>query len=118
MVALHSVVGVLVIAVNLIAAIVGLIYYYGGREPRRSFLHLVALGQVAVVGQAAIGLLLLAGDFRAADRLHYVYGGVALAAILSPWMYAPSNARKRLLWFVGASLVAAAAGGRAYMTGS
>ena len=118
MVDLHSIVGVLVIAVNLVSAITGFTYYARRREPRRSFLHLVALGQVAVVGQAAIGLLLLAGDFRATDQLHYVYGGLALAAILSPWMYAPANARKRLLWFVGASLVAAALGGRAYMTGS
>lgn len=118
MVDLHNVVGVLVIAVNVIAGIVGLAFYLRRREPHRTYLHLVALGQVAVVGQAAIGLLLLAGDFRASDQLLYVYGGVALAAILSPWMYAPPDARKRLLWFIGASLVAAALSGRAYMTGS
>ena len=118
MVELHNVVGVLVIVVNVLAAIVGLTYYLRRREPHRTHLHLVALGQVVVVGQAAIGLLLLAGDFRAPDQLHYVYGGVALAAILSPWMYAPADARRRLLWFVGASLVAAALGGRAYMTGT
>ena len=118
MVELHSVVGVLVIAVNLLAALVGLVLFLRRRDPHRSYLHLVALGQVVVVGQAAIGLLLLAGDFRTSDQLHYVYGGVALAAILSPWMYAPPEARRRLLWFAGASLVAAALGGRAYMTGS
>ncbi len=118
MLGLHTVVGVLVIAVNLLAALAGFVFYLRRREPIRGFLHLVALGQVVVVGQAAIGLLLLAGDFRAADQLHYVYGGVALAAILSPWMYAPADARRRLLWFASASLVAAALGGRAYMTGS
>lgn len=118
MVELHSVVGIVVIAVNVLAALVGLSYYVWRRQPHRYYLHLVALGQVAIVGQAAIGLLLLAGDYRATDQLHYVYGGVALAAIISPWMYAPPDARKRLLWFVGASLVAAALSGRAYMTGS
>ena len=118
MVELHSVVGVIAIAVNAIAALVGLLYYLRHRQPHRGYLHLIALGQVAIVGQAAIGLLLLAGDFRATGQLHYVYGGVALAAIISPWMYAPRDARKRLLWFVGASLVAAALSGRAYMTGS
>jgi hypothetical protein len=118
MVELHSVVGIVVIAVNVLAALVGLAYYLQRRQPHRYYLHLVALGQVAIVGQAAIGLLLLAGDYRATDQLHYVYGGVALAAIISPWMYAPPDARKRLLWFVGASLVAAALSGRAYMTGS
>jgi hypothetical protein len=118
MVELHSVVGIVVIAVNVLAALVGLAYYLQRLQPHRYYLHLVALGQVAIVGQAAIGLLLLAGDYRATDQLHYVYGGVALAAIISPWMYAPPDARKRLLWFVGASLVAAALSGRAYMTGS
>jgi hypothetical protein len=118
MVELHSVVGVLVIAVNVVAALIGLVYFVRRREPARTYLHLVALGQVVVVAQAAVGLLLLAGDFRAPDKLHYVYGGVALAAILSPWMYAPPSARKRLLWFVCASAVAAALGARGYMTGS
>lgn len=118
MVGLHSVVGVLVIAVNVFVALVGLTLYLRHREPPRLYPHLVALGQVVVVAQAAIGLLLLAGDFRATDQLHYVYGGVALAAILSPWMYAPPNSRKRLLWFVGASAIAAALGARGYMTGS
>ena len=118
MVGLHSVVGIFVIAVNVVAALVGVTYYLRHGTPARPYLHLVALGQVVVVAQAAIGLLLLAGDFRATDQLHYLYGGVALAVILSPWMYAPPNARKRLLWFVGASTVAAALGARGYMTGS
>ena len=68
--------------------------------------HLLALAQTLVIAQAAIGLLLLSSHHRAMDKLHYLYGGVALLAVLSPWMYAPSDRRGRLAWFTGATLVA------------
>ena len=39
-------------------------------------IHLLALPQTLLVAQAALGLLLLSGNYRAADQLHYVYGAV------------------------------------------
>lgn len=117
MVGLHSVVGVIVIAVNAVAAVVGGIFLQRRTEPRWWYLHLLAGGQIALVAQAAIGLLLLSGGHRAVDKLHYLYGGVALAAVLSPWLYAPPDPRRRLAWFTGASLIAALLGARGYMTG-
>lgn len=118
MVELHSVVGVLMIAVNAVAAIAGLYFLRRRRSPSRSYLHLLAAAQTSVIAQTAIGLLLLSGGNRAVDRLHYLYGGVALAAILSPWIYAPPAPMRRLLWFTGATLAAAALGARGYLTGS
>jgi hypothetical protein len=118
MVGLHSIVGLLGIAVNGVAALLGGIYLWRRREPSRVLAHLLALGQTLLVAQAAIGLLLLAGDHRAVDRLHYLYGGLALAAVLSPWFYAPSEQRARLTWFSGASLLAMALSIRGYTTGS
>jgi peptidoglycan biosynthesis protein MviN/MurJ (putative lipid II flippase) len=115
---LHTVVAVAVMAVNTVAFGTGLYYLRRRREPRRVFAHLVALGQTLLVAQAAIGLLLLSGDYRTQDQLHYVYGGLALAAVLSPWFYAPGDPRGRLAWFSGASLLAAALSVRAYTTGS
>jgi drug/metabolite transporter (DMT)-like permease len=53
---------------------------------------------------------------RAKDHLHYAYGTFALLAVLSPWLYAPTEPRARLLWFAVATLVAAALGVRAFMT--
>lgn len=117
MVGLHSVVGILVIAVNAAAAAVGLYFLWRKRSPRRGYLHLLAFAQTSVIAQAAIGLLMLSGGSRSVDRLHYVYGGVALAAILSPWLYAPPAPARRLLWFTGAALAAAALSVRAYLTG-
>ena len=45
-----------------------------------------------------------------------LYGALALLSILSPWLYAPSDARRRLVWFGGATLLAGALAVRAYMT--
>ena len=78
--------------------------------------HLLALAQTLLVAQVALGLLLLSDHRRAADHLHYAYGTFALLAVLSPWLYAPSEPRARLTWFAVATLVAAALGVRAYMT--
>src|SRR5437773_12482279 len=61
--------------------------------------HLLALAQTLVVAQVGLGLLLLSDHRRAADKLHYAYGTFALLCVLSPWLYAPSDPRARLLWF-------------------
>jgi hypothetical protein len=114
----HRLLALAVIAGCLLAALVGLGTYRRGSEVSRVAIHLLALPQTLLVAQAAFGLLLLSGGYRAVDRLHYVYGGVALAVVLSPWFYAPADSRKRLLWFSGSALVAAALGVRGTMTGS
>ncbi|HTR33828.1 MAG TPA: hypothetical protein VMH47_08120 [Gaiellaceae bacterium] len=78
--------------------------------------QLLALAQTLIVAQVGLGLLLLSRHYRAKDHLHYAYGTFALLAVLSPWLYAPSDPRARLLWFAVATLLAAALGVRAYMT--
>ena len=86
------------------------------RGAGRGVAQLLALAQTLVIAQVALGLLLLSDHRRAADRLHYAYGTFALLALLSPWLYAPTDPRSRLLWFAVASLVAAALAVRAWMT--
>ncbi|MDX6565388.1 MAG: hypothetical protein QOE10_1050 [Gaiellales bacterium] len=86
------------------------------RRAGQAVTQLLALAQTLVVAQVALGLLLLSDHRRATDHLHYAYGTFALLAVLSPWLYAPAEPRARLLWFAGATLVAAALGVRAYMT--
>ena len=78
--------------------------------------HLLALVQTLLVAQVGLGLLLLSDHHRAADHLHYAYGTFALLAVLSPWLYAPSEPKARLTWFAVATLVAAALAVRAWMT--
>jgi hypothetical protein len=115
---LHAINAIVLVAVNAVAGAVGLVHVRRRTEPGRSFTHLIALGQTLLVAQAAVGLLLLADDRRTADKLHYLYGAVALLVVLSPWVYAPPDPRARLIWFCGAALLAAALGVRGYLTGS
>src|SRR5438093_10673037 len=112
----HHTVAFLVLAATFGAAALAGLAYYRHREPRGIVTHLLALAQTLLVAQVGLGLLLLSDHRRAPDRLHYLYGVLALCAVLSPWFYAPAEPRRRLAWFAGATLVAALLAGRAYMT--
>jgi heme A synthase len=111
----HHVNAFLVIAGCAIAAVVAFAAWRRGRAGA-SVAQLLALTQTLIVAQVALGLLLLSDHHRASDHLHYAYGTFSLLSVLSPWLYAPSEPRARLLWFAVATLVAAALGVRAYMT--
>lgn len=114
----HRTVAFLVLAATWGAAILAGVAYYRRREPRGIVTHLLALAQTLIVAQVGLGLLLLSEHRRAPERLHYLYGSLALLAVLSPWLYAPADRRARLLWFTGATLAAGALAVRAYMTGT
>jgi hypothetical protein len=114
MLAVHHANAVLVIAVCALAGVAAALARRRGAG--RWLAHLLALAQTLLVAQVALGLLLLAQHKRAADRLHYAYGAFALLAVAAPWLYAPNEARARLLWFAVATLLAAALAVRAYMT--
>src|SRR5213076_2761689 len=118
MVGVHHAVAFAVLAATFGAAAAGAWTYYRHREPRGLVTHLLALAQTVLVAQVALGLLLLSDHRRAPERLHYLYGTLALLAVLSPWVYAPAERRARLAWFAGATLVAGARGVRSYMTGT
>ena len=118
MLGLHELNAVLVVAVNLLAFGWGGIYLWRKSYPGRLYAHALALGQSLLIAQVALGLLLLSDGRRATEELHYVYGSLSLGAILAPWMYAPAEGPRRLLWFSGTSLLAAALAVRAFMTGS
>lgn len=114
MLTLHHINAFLVIGVCVAAS--GAAFVARRRGAGRGVTQLLALAQTLVVAQVALGLLLLSEHRRAADHLHYAYGTMCLLAVLSPWLYAPSEPRARLLWFACAFLIAAALGVRAYMT--
>jgi hypothetical protein len=112
----HRIVAIIVLAVTAGAAVAGALAYWRGLLRGAIVSQLLALAQTVLIAQVALGLLLLSRDFRAQDHLHYVYGSLALAAVLAPWLYAPAEPRSRLAWFAGATLVAGALATRAYMT--
>jgi hypothetical protein len=114
----HRVVAVAVLAVTAGSALWAWLAYVRRRPASRLLAHLLALAQTVLVAQVGIGLLLLSDHRRAPERLHYLYGTLALGAVLAPWLYAPEEPRRRLAWFGGATLVAALLAARAYMTSS
>jgi hypothetical protein len=112
----HGWVAVAVIAGAGLAAVWGGATYVRRAEAGATLGHVLALVQTLLVAQVGLGLLLVADDRRTADDLHYVYGTLALLVVLAPWFYAPEEPRRRLAWFAGTSLVAAALAVRAYLT--
>jgi hypothetical protein len=118
MATVHVVLGVAVIAVCVGAALLGFVVYRRGAVAGGLVAHSLALAQTVLIGQAAVGLLLLSDGRRAPDRLHYTYGAIALGVAVSPWFYAPSIGSKRIVWFAGTTLLAGALAVRAFMTGS
>jgi hypothetical protein len=116
--ALHAINAVLLIAANLLAAGWGVLHLRRRREPGRVYAHVLAMAQALVIAQVALGLLLLSAGHASPDRLHPLYGGLALLAVLSPWLYAPPVPARRLAWFAGATFLAGALSIRAYLTGS
>src|SRR3954447_18293825 len=104
------------LVIGICAAAAAAAFWARRRAAGRGVAQLLALGQTVLVAQVALGLLLLSDERRASDRLHYAYGTFALLAVLAPWLYAPEEPRARLLWFAGATLVAAALAVRAWMT--
>ena len=113
----HGTVALIAIAVAAVAGIWGVVAYRRRRGAPAALGHVLALAQTVLVAQVGLGLLLLSDDRRATDDLHYAYGTLALLAVLAPWFYAPAEPRRRLLWFAVATLLAAALGVRAALTG-
>jgi hypothetical protein len=111
----HHINAYLILATAGITVVLGALAYRRG-QAGKAVAQLIALVQTLIVAQVGLGLLLLSGHRRAPDKLHYAYGTFALAAALAPWLYAPPDPRRRLLWFTGATLVAGALAARAYMT--
>jgi hypothetical protein len=116
MLAVHHAVALLILGVTVVAAAWGGLAYFRAGAAGAVLSQLLALSQTLLVLQVGLGLLLLSDHHRAGAKLHYAYGTFALLAVLSPWFYAPREPRRRLAWFSGATLVAAALAVRAYTT--
>ena len=112
----HHTLAFLVLGVTLFSALVGGFVYFRGGSAGAVLAHILTLSQTLLVAQVGLGLLLLSDHRRAPEELHYAYGTFALLAVLTPWFYAPQEPRRRLAWFSGATLVAAALAVRAYTT--
>lgn len=78
---IHAVLGVAVLAANLLAGVWGAVAWLRG-EPSVVFWYLLRAAQVVVVVQVLTGLLLLSGGRRAPGSLHVLYGAAPLVVAL------------------------------------
>jgi len=81
MLEVHVIIGVTVLAANLLAGAWGAGAWYA-RRPSVGFWYALRFAQVAVVVQAGAGGLLLLQGREAADGLHYVYGVLPIVVSL------------------------------------
>jgi hypothetical protein len=72
----HELIGAITVAVNALAALLGLIAF--ARSPVRAFWYFLRAGQILVMLSAVIGAVLLL-DGKDLPRLHLIYGLVPIA---------------------------------------
>ena len=116
MLTLHYLLAFLVLGACIMAAGLAVIAYRWPGTGGPLVSHALALAQTLVVAEVAFGLLLLTDDRHADEDVHYMYGGLAVLAVAWPFFYAPPEPHRRLLWFGGATLLAAVLAVRAYTT--
>jgi hypothetical protein len=116
MLTVHHALAFLVVGVCVVGAALALLSYRRRGRGGNLVTQALALAQTLIVGEVAIGLLLLADHRRAAQGEHYMYGSLAVLSVAWPWFYAPREPRQRLAWFAVATLVAALLAVRAFMT--
>lgn len=112
---IHIGLGVLVIAINLIAAVWGFLVWKQKLPANKVYAQVLAASQTVIIGQAILGLLLLSQNLRAAQQLHYVYGLLPVAMVIFAYSARGKDQPRNILIFSIAALLAAGLGGRALM---
>lgn len=112
---IHLGLGIVVIAINLIAAVWGFLVWKQWLPANKVYAQVLASSQTVIVGQAVIGLLLLSQNLRAAQQLHYVYGLLPAAMVIFAYSARGRDQRRNILIFSIAALLAAGLSARALM---
>lgn len=112
---IHLGLGIVVIAINLIAAVWGFIVWKQWLPANKVYAQVLAASQTVIVGQAVIGLLLLSQNLRAAQQLHYVYGLLPAAMVIFAYSARGRNQQRNILIFSIAALLAAGLSARAFL---
>jgi hypothetical protein len=112
---IHIGLGVVVIAINLIAGIWGLFVWKQKLPANKYFAQVLAASQTVIIGQAILGLLLLSQNLRAAQQLHYVYGLLPVAMIIFAYSARGKENGRNILIFSIAALLSMGLATRALM---
>jgi hypothetical protein len=110
---IHLWLGLLVIAINLVAGIWGLFVWRRRLPANKLYAQALAASQTVIIGQAIVGLLLLSQNLRAEQQLHYVYGLLPAAMVIFAYSARRNDHLRNILIFSIAALLAAALSTRA-----
>lgn len=77
----HMLVGIVVLATNLLAGVWGL-YAWLAKRPSVAFWYLLRVAQASIVVQTVLGVALLLSEHQAGSDLHYLYGLLPLPLML------------------------------------
>ncbi|MBJ7459631.1 MAG: hypothetical protein JHD02_10620 [Thermoleophilaceae bacterium] len=77
----HLIVGIAVVALNLLAGVWG-VFAWLTRRPSVAFWYLLRVAQGAIIIQTVLGVALLLNDSKAASDIHYLYGLLPLPLML------------------------------------
>jgi cytochrome b561 len=113
----HLTVGGAVVALNLLAGLWGLYTWRRQAAVVPLLQQAIALSHTIVFLQAAFGLYLLSGGYRAPAKLHYVYGLLPAGAVAFGYSARTDDGRRNLLLFSIIALVIAGLSTRAFLTG-
>jgi hypothetical protein len=116
MLTVHRLLAFVLIGVCVLAAVLAAVASRRQGRGGAVVAHALALAQTLVVADVAFGLLLLLDDRHADENVHYMYGSLAVLSVVWPFFYAPTEPRRRLIWFAAGTLLAAVLAVRAYMT--
>jgi hypothetical protein len=105
---IHLWLGLLVIAINLVAGIWGLFVWRRRLPANKLYAQALAASQTVIIGQAIVGLLLLSQNLRAEQQLHYVYGLLPAAMVIFAYSARRNDHLRNILIFSIAALLAAA----------
>ncbi len=112
---IHLWLGILIIAINLIAAVWGFLVWRQWLPANKVYAQILAASQTVIVGQAILGLLLLSQNLRVAQQLHYVYGLLPAALVIFAYSARGRDPRRNILIFSIAALLAAGLSARAFL---
>ncbi len=116
LVSVHRTLGTILVFLFFLASVVGGVSAVLRRVIAGPFWVLLGLGQVGLLAQAAIGIVLLILGARPVP-LHFFYGGVFPVAVLV-WTHLDARRRGHATFFPLATLVVAALLARAWQTGA
>jgi hypothetical protein len=78
----------------------GLINYARGRGVEGNFVGAVVVGELLMLAQAVMGIILLVSGLSPARAIHFLYGSLTLLVFPALWVYTRGDTSRRasLLW--------------------